>query len=217
MTGLLLTSFNRPQYLEQTLESLRQADLQNVYTVAIDDGSTPETIEILRSFNFDSLILKRSNTGLCKSLRMGFDLLSDVGCSEIMNLDSDVIVRPDFVSKITTLVKQFTRDIATGFNTQTVDAKTHKPRHPVYLEAANHYVKKSIGGVNMCMRPETYRNLVRPYLIHDSAWDWQVCKNMSRHRRWFYVTKPSVIQHIGEESTFKNRHNADKAFDYDHR
>jgi glycosyltransferase involved in cell wall biosynthesis len=50
--GLLITTFNRPEYLRQTLESLKRADLHNAQIFIVDDCSRDnETLRLINSYN----------------------------------------------------------------------------------------------------------------------------------------------------------------------
>lgn len=218
MTGIVVTTYNRPKYLEACLRSLAIANRENTYVAIVDDASPdPHVYTItLRYCNvWNSLIRKSRNSGICKSLKTGFDLLIAQGCDVIMNLDPDAVVRPDFVQRMAEMVKQYPFTISTGFNTLSHDDKSRRPRHAIVQQYADHATKRSIGGINMAMTPKFYRLYVEPNLISDKDWDWRVSNALARRNNLFRVVTPSIIEHIGEESTFAGRHNHDKAHDYD--
>ena len=188
--GLLITTYNRPDYLRQCLESLCVAHLVGVETLIIDDHSTsPETIEILSK---ESICVNYNliNSGVHFSIKRGFDYLIKLGCDTLINLDSDTIVKPDFIDRIAYMLSLFPDKIVTGFNTTT--GGRHKPVS--YFDGGVY--KRTIGGVNMCMTAETYKSIVRPCLVATN-WDWRVCEAMQKQNKYFVALSPSVVQHIG--------------------
>ena len=99
--------------------------------------------------------------------------------------------------------------IVSGFNTLSKDPIQQTVRHPILEEFDDHYKKKSIGGINMVFSKEVYIEKVKPSLQKAGHWDWNVCRSGVD----FYVTKPSVIQHIGINKG-TNLNNPDIAYDF---
>lgn len=217
MTGIVVTTYKRPEYLRQTLESLRIADTTDCYIAIVDDASNDKEVSrLIDSFEkADAVIKKKQNKGVCDSLRIGFDLLCNVGCNYIMNLDSDLVVKPDFVPKLVRLIEGYPFGIVSGFNTLTADPNTGKPRHPIKFRFEGFVTKQTIGGANMLMGKDFYQKRIRAYIVNDINWDWSVCNYMKRMNKHFTVASPSLIEHIGEISTFTGRTHADKSFDYE--
>jgi glycosyltransferase involved in cell wall biosynthesis len=98
--GLLITTFNRPEYLRECLESLKRADIEGTEIIVVDDCSTDlETKKLLNECGYN-VIFKAKNSGICDSLIIGFDYLVSKGCDTLMNLDGDAQVRNDFIERI---------------------------------------------------------------------------------------------------------------------
>src|SRR5205814_8749926 len=114
------------------------------------------------------------NAGICDSLIIGFNYLFCEGCDEMMNLDSDAIVRNDFVQRVQEL--SWVRNIKTGFHCTTKN-KDGSDRHriaeqgkieikqaisanfgplSVYvgedIKQVEYNCKSSVGGINMCFQ-----------------------------------------------------------------
>lgn len=203
-TGLVIPTFNRPEYLKTSLASLRGSRLEDVLVVVVDDASSePMTLEMVKHLTLPGVpvirIFKRRRKGFSahESLRLAWDLLSGkYGCRFLCCLDSDTVVKPDWLVRMRSL---FDRErprrgplIVTGFNAQP---------HPVLSEAADFYFKKVVGGISMFFDRDMYREVVRPNLKLEPAtgvgWDWHVIYEMERRGYPFLCTKPSVVQHIG--------------------
>src|SRR5690606_26935169 len=88
----------------------------------------------------------------------------------------------------------------TGFNCDTLNANG-SIRHKVIEQGEGYNIKASVGGINMLLTKETYANFVRPALVHSLEkhlnWDHQASLKAGR----VVVCQPSVIQHIGYESS----------------
>lgn len=203
MTGICITIYNRPDYLLQCLESLSKADLSDCKVLLVDDSSMDDRVkEILRKQDYPVFTMNKRSM-VYGALLEGFKHLQD--CDTLMVLDSDAIVKPDFVSKTLQLLSKFPTQIVTGFNCVTKD-KDGKERHRVIDQGEGWNRKHSIGGIHMAFSRETYLSKVKPELEKcvkkRGQWDMNLCKVMGGA----YSTVPSVIQHIGFVSSMGHYH-----------
>lgn len=204
--GILVCTYNRPGYLEVCLDSLNVADLPaDCEVVIVDDGSTDEeTIRLLRESGH-TVILNNKNQSIKHSLLLGCDFLFDVkGCDVITNLDSDAIVKPNFLTVLLDLKKRFYGQLITGFNCLTRN-RDGSERHKVLMAGDDFNMKKSVGGVNMMFDKEQYRKWIKPALMKclqfSGNWDHQSCIAASKETQGVICSVPSVVQHIGVESS----------------
>lgn len=211
--GLLICTYNRPEYLKECLWSLERADLSRVDAILfVDDCS--DNIETkcelkLVEANMPKayLTIQDHNCGIKQSLLTGYNsLFKNFGCDLVINLDSDAIVRPDFVNK---LLDNYFCGILTGFHCTTKNANGTE-RHKILYEEAGLYVKQSVGGINMCINKEAYEKHVRPALRSNGNWDHNACINAG----YAYCLKESVIQHIGFDSSMGHHEQPDVADDF---
>ena len=211
--GIVLTTFNRPEYLVKTLQSLKDSRLNSklpfdVELVIIDDCSdNQETKKIIGDFNLEHTkvvkLVKTRNSGVFNSLRQGWEYLLAQGCVMLTNLDSDAIVKKDFIVKLKDAFDSLSFDILTGYNSRLHKTLTYKT-----LSGDDSVVlKKSLGGINMVFSPRTYKELVEPCLL-DRKFDWYVSACCDR----ILALTPSVIQHIGRNGMNNSENNED--FDY---
>lgn len=205
--ALLICTYNRPEYLRECLWSLERADLSRVDTIwVVDDCSTnTETISLIKGFKCDHVMTAPTNNGIKKSLINGYESLF-FEYEIIINLDSDAIVRPDFVNQ---LLDNYVGGILTGFHSVTKNANG-TDRHKILREEAGLYVKQSVGGINMCINKEAYEKYVKPALFGPGNWDHNACINAG----YAYCLKESVIQHIGFDSSMGHIEQPDVADDF---
>lgn len=215
--GIVIPVYNRSNYVSRCLESLMDVQTnEDAQICLVNDGSTDEHIEpLLNTFKPDwakvTVLNTNRNKGISTALITGLGYLSGK-CDLLMILDSDTIVKPDFIEVLLDLKLRFAGNIVSGFNTLTVDRETGRPRHPVKESGSDYCKKATIGGINMLFTVEQYRNFVLSALRLPGHWDWNLCK---RFPAGFIVSKPSVVQHIGIDEGLHTSNNPDIATDYD--
>jgi len=212
--ALLICTYNRPQYLKQCLDSLRRADLSRIDELMIvDDASTnPETLQLIDGFNFKdshkNLTGKLENKGIKDSLLIGYEQLfqrNDI----VINLDSDALVRNDFVDRLISNYPELGGCILTGFHSVTKNANG-TDRHKIKYEANGLYCKESVGGINFCIDKYTYNQYVKPSLLKIGNWDHNSCISAGGA----LCLKESVIEHIGFDSSMNHTEQPDVAVNF---
>jgi len=200
--GILICCYNRPEYLEKTLHSLKQSNLQDAMIYIIDDFSSNEkTTNLIEDLNIPGVeIIKdrnRSNLGIAASIKKGYTFLYPK-CKFLTNIDSDVILKHNWLSKLLETYNNAKNEfksskcMVSGFNcTSTCD-------HKIIKKYDTFYLKKSIGGINLFFH-KSFLNDITSTLNNsiDSNWDWQICKYCNNNNVKIITTNPSVIQHIG--------------------
>lgn len=211
--ALLLTTFNRPKYLSECLDSLRCTDLSKVQTILIvDDASTDkETLQLIDDFYIEGVEiirhLKTQNKSIKDSLLFGFDFLFQHGINTVVNLDSDAIVSNDFIDRLLHLKNKYPASIVSGFNCNTLN-KNGTVRHKHLYKEEDAVFRESVGGINMCIQREQYLKYVKPALQHTlqlgGNWDNATCINSMKDSLPVAVTVPSCCQHIGCNSSMNH-------------
>lgn len=203
--GLIITAYNRPEYLEKCLSSLKNANIPKwVKVLIVDDCSTDErTIKLVQQSGYNN-IKTQSNIGVSGALLTGIEKLSI--CTHYMTLDSDAIVNKNFIERITELFTINSKAIFSGFNTSV------RGRHEI-IEKGEIWVKRiTAGGINLAFSKETYLQYIKPALqqtINGGNWD----NIATRAAGGVYCTIPSCVQHIGIQSTLRHT-NPDIANDF---
>lgn len=220
--SLLITTFNRPNYLKDCLWSLERADLSRIDEIWIyDDCSTiEETKDLIRDFchknekaNFMFSIINR---GIKDALLYSYELLflpldkfNRFGNDIVINLDSDAIVRPDFVERLLENIHKTGGGILTGFHSTTTNANGTE-RHKIKYDFDDILFKESVGGINFCIDKHAYEKFVKPALNSPGNFDHNSCLNAGGA----WCLKESVIQHIGFDSSMNHNEAPDVADDF---
>lgn len=215
--ALLICTKDRPKELAECLRSVKEADLSGINEVMIvDDASIDyKTIGLIRDFNFKdshaNLVEKPISKGIKDSLLQGYDFLfqrNDI----VINLDGDAIVKPDFVRLLTQHYKQ--GKIFTGFDCRTKN-ENGTDRHIITEENDYFVYKRSVGGINMVLDIDAYINFVKSALAMPGNWDHNSCiLHEKKYGYGAYCNKPSVIQHIGFNSSMGHTELPDTAEDF---
>lgn len=216
--GILIPTFGRYEYVRTCLESLKKTELPDVLIVIVDESLTKDVdniklqtqqyIETYENNLADTIkIYKNKHGNMFDSLLIGLDLIC-ARCEYLMNLDSDTIHTANWLQTVSSLynelVKQHELVLVTGYNSNNHAIKEQKP----------HYViKESVGGCHLFFSSKDYIQYLR-YTIISNKWDTNIFHQVHSLGGIIASTVPSVIEHIGEESSVRNEKNTDKSLDF---
>lgn len=221
---IIICVFERPDELYFCLESIkRTTDTREMSIVMIDDASkNPQTKALFDSFFISGVpickIRNDVNSRVAVNLKKGFGKAFSMGAELGVVLDSDAIVKPDWLEKIKDLKRRFPEKVISGFNSLT-KGENGKERHPVYVESGDYCIKKSVGGINVAADFELYRKYVNVGLDNSirtrSHWDTVMCQVINSEGGSIAVTTPSVVEHISRVSTLGHNTNPDRSSDWE--
>jgi glycosyltransferase involved in cell wall biosynthesis len=223
MNGLVIACYNRAQYLKQCLESISACEIPpDTLIVLIDDHSTDaEAKQLFAEFYIPDVeivkMVNQKNSGIAFSLLKAYNRCFTKGCNVVTNLDNDAIVKPDFLKKVFDFYGKHPRKIVTAFNSMTKNANGTE-RHHVIERSEGYVTKKSVGGINMVCDQYAFANYIEPAL-HQSInktgnWDHMACINAAESGNPVVCMTPSLVQHIGFESSMNHREQPDIAEDF---
>lgn len=199
--SIIIPCFNRPAYIADCFDHLDRADIpEGTRIVLVDDASTDFNAKnLIASFKKEGCSILRvhrsENGGVKQAIKDGVEYAMDSDL--IMVLDSDAIVRNDFIKKIVELKVLEPERIVTGFNCTTKN-KDGSIRHFIQEEKGFYNIKKTVGGINMAFTPVQYKLWVLPALNNPGNWDQNACLNSGKG---VACVVPSVVQHIGHSSS----------------
>ena len=201
-TGIVVTCFERPQELHITLDSLMKSDIPKDTTIIfINDASVDHRVQVqIDSFYKEGVNIMRwvniKNEGIFTNLWMGFEYLFNNGFTFMCNLDSDAPVSADWLTKLQEVHEQQRPCFATGFN----------PQHPMFeeLEKYDNCVQLSnIPGINIYFEKLLYQMVINALKL-GLSWDWELGNQSRKNKIPIFATRPSVVEHIGKDSTLKH-------------
>mgnify|MGYP000864350995 CR=1 FL=1 len=216
--GLVICTYNRPEYLRFCYESLMRADLSKLSDiVVVDDCSSDMAVLSMTDQFLADVTEKYEGNILCSahmkpqrksikdSLMFGFDLAMKCFCDVFINLDGDAQVRNDFIDVLLGVHKNYPAGITTGFNCNTLNRDGSVRHKNLWIEKDGTVMRESVGGINMCFSREVYFKYVRPALMtcleHGGNWDATACKYSMKDSLPVAVCQQSVVQHLGIKSS----------------
>lgn len=110
--SVIVPIFNREDYLPACLESIINQTLNDIEIICINDGSTDNSINILREYASKDnriIIIDKQNEGLSKSRNVGIDVAKG---EYIGFCDSDDTIDLDFYEKLYNAAIKYDADIA---------------------------------------------------------------------------------------------------------
>lgn len=211
---LIMPVFARPEYLLRCTDSLDNLVMAPSEIVFIDDASSDlEITHILDHYgrHNDARVERHTiNKGVREAVKTGCKIAFDELYADlVVVLDSDAIVKPDFLDRIVYLHNKY-GNICSGFN-------AYNKINPIESVDKNVVFKKHVNGINVCFNKEQYDKYVAPSLEVVGNWDYNTSLKYQADNKLFSITAPSVVQHIGLVSSMGHTDNGvkpDFAYDY---
>ena len=208
----MITVYNRPGYFKRTLQSLSNSDLPDTVIMLIDDLSEDQaTLDLVEHYSHPQApVIKAKRVGFSEdyprpatinqNLLFGWSYLaSHFQTTYLSNLDADMIVRRDWMSKLLTthrlISEKCNKFILSGFNT---------PAHEVVETYQEYYRKRTLGGAHLFFHANELAEVVYAGTIlltssKSAGWDLVLIDYLLSRDYRFYATRPSVVQHIGKD------------------
>jgi glycosyltransferase involved in cell wall biosynthesis len=221
--SLIIPTYNRPEYLERCLNSIQDTFLYKGSLIyIIDDGSiNKKTIELINNFEKKNCIVKKvfkkENKGAYDSMLIAYDYCFRES-EYVILIGSDIIVNNYFYDMMTYYYKLFPNNIISGFNTLTI-SELGTPRHPVIKDGLFYKVKNTSGSACFGFNNKIYEDYFKLTLIESInskrfCYDTNSTKKASNNGQHVICTVPSVVEHIGINSTMDHNNNPDISIDF---
>ena len=195
--GLVITTFDRFDCLKETLDSVSQSYLpKGLEVFVVDDGSKDGRIKpliqkfSLKDIKIVKLFHEKNSKTMSTGLKEGFSHFLTNGFDIMVNLDSDMIVKPYWLSVLLKLYNMFPQYIISGFNNMS--------QNPALETFPLYNTKNMAGGVNFMFGRDTCEDVLSSLV--DNAWDDRLGKIMRAKNKPYIVSRPSVMQHLGAYS-----------------
>ena len=104
LVSVVVPSFNRAQYLRQTLDSILGQDYPNIECIVVDAGSTDESLDVVRSYGERITLVTRPDRGAFDAINDGWQMSRGEVLAWLNN--DDTWVTPDAVSTVVTYMRE---------------------------------------------------------------------------------------------------------------
>ena len=223
-TAIVITTYNRPEYLGKCFQSLLKTHIpEDTLIYIIDDKSTNrDTLKLIHEFNPKCKVvknIKNKNTGILHSLLIAYDSCFENGYDYVIVMNDDAIVNNYFFDTMTYYKTIFPDYVISGFNTLT-SSELGTPRHPVIHDGGFYAVKNSSGGLCLGLDKHIFNTYFKPEIIekihvnNKHAYDTVSTHSASKHGCKVICPVPSVVEHIGFNSIMGHDFNPDVSCDF---
>lgn len=130
LVSVLMSCFNVEKYIESAITSLLEQSYQNIEFIFINDGSTDNTLDLMKTFKDQRIkLIDHENQGIVSSLNEGLGYCNG---KYIARMDADDICKLDRIEKQVSFMEASPEVAACGgaineFNGQGIIKKTSKP------------------------------------------------------------------------------------------
>lgn len=134
---VLMSVYNGEKFISESIESILQQDYTDFEYILIDDGSTDDTLSVLRNYALKDeriKLIEKNHSGLTESLNVG---LNQASGEWIARLDADDIAMPGRLYNQLKYVKENKSVILTGGNCIEVNANGSFVKKHIYPDDHN--------------------------------------------------------------------------------
>ena len=111
MFSVVVLTYNSARLLKSCLDSLLNQSYQRFEVIVVDNGSSDETISLLKEGNYPNLTIvsNETNLGACRARNQGIELAQN---EWILTLDCDIILPKDFLYNISRFLLNIPQQVA---------------------------------------------------------------------------------------------------------
>ena len=109
LVSIIIPVYNAEKYLKESLESVFNQTYKNIEIIAINDGSTDQSSQILREFAPKLKIITQPNKGQCAALNAGIAICNG---DYIKFFDADDIMNPEHIESQVSALKANDNSVA---------------------------------------------------------------------------------------------------------
>ena len=162
--SVIVPVYNNELYLKKCIDSLLNQDTKYKYEIiAINDGSTDKSLEILKSYGKKIIVIDKENTGPGDTRNVG---IKRARGKYIMFADSDDYVTNNFIDKmLSTLIKEKADIVICDFYRVINDKIFHQNKGKAgtyYKGKINEVLLMEFHSVNKIFKKEYFNNLLYP-------------------------------------------------------
>lgn len=112
--SIITASYNYENYIKETVQSVLSQTYNDWEMIIVDDCSTDNSIDVIKSYNDDriKLFINKKNLGLKETLKRG---IKEASSDWIVFLESDDVLAPDYLAKKVEIAQKY-NDINLIFN-----------------------------------------------------------------------------------------------------
>lgn len=216
--SIILPTYNRAHLLSRAIQSVLDQTYQDFELIIVDDGSTDNTEEIVKSFNDERIkyIWQGENKGVSAARNTGIKMAKG---KYIAFQDSDDEWMPEKLEKQVRAFEAALPEVGivyTGFFTVINDKKRYITSIGVTLEEGDIFSTllkgNFIGAPTILIKRECFERVGMFDDLFPPMEDWKLLLKMSRHYQFKCIDEPLVTSYLQPDSISANQSALIKAF-----
>ena len=104
--SIIIPAYNASKYIRRCIVSLLNQTYKNIEIIVINDGSTDNTLEMIKDYNIK--IINQKNSGVSSARNKGLEIATG---DYITFIDSDDYVEKDYIESIIKIIDEYNYDI----------------------------------------------------------------------------------------------------------
>lgn len=192
LISVVMSNHNTPlNFLKKSINSILNQTYSNFEFIIVDDASTDDSVEIIKSFNDPriKLICNKQNLGLTRSLNKAFSICKG---KYIARMDSDDVSFPKRFEKQLEFMENNKNTIVCGTWAEVIDEadnlRSWEFKHETIEDMDSYRIRLLFSNNPLLLHPSAFfnRNLLLKYNIsydeqYEYAQDYQMWVNCSTH------------------------------------
>ncbi|WP_422802918.1 glycosyltransferase family 2 protein [Streptococcus sp. FT1-106] len=170
LVSIIIPCYNAQNYLEECLDSIIDQSFKNFEVIAINDGSSDKTLEILKKYSIKDERVKffdQDNSGVSYTRNRGINLASG---NYIMFVDADDFIGKHYLKEMVEYLLKNQYDFVTSGMTF-CNSDGRKKREVSYSKASQELIFKEIitSIINNIYFSVCYKTLIKKKLLVDNS------------------------------------------------
>lgn len=183
---VIIPCYNYAEYVAESIESVMHQTVPPDEIIVIDDGSTDDSLGVIRKYEDKVTVIAQKNKGVIKTKNHGLDIAHG---NWIVFLDADDVLEPSYLQELMYAARLRKADIVySGMRFFGNEKGIFESRpYSEYSLLKGNYIN------NSAMMKKTLLDEVGGYneAMHFGFEDWELYVNFANHRaRFAYVRKP---------------------------
>ena len=196
---VILPIYNAERFLRETVLSIRAQTFQNFEVIAILDGCTDRSEEILNELKDERLVVvkKENNQGIVASLNLGVERAS---APYLARMDHDDVMHPDRLKKQVEFLDSHPEIVLAGTRFDYIDERGRFVKEAMTFPTGHEEIKQQLRRFNCIGGPTTMCRTAQIREIGGYLPDYPLCEDLSLYFRllvhgWRLANLPDVLLH----------------------
>lgn len=237
LVSIIMPVYNGARFLQKAVQGISAQDYKNIEFIAVDDGSTDNSLEKLKSLTrgINATVIRKENGGISSARNAGLD---EALGKYVVFVDQDDSIPKDYISNLVKAAEEGSSDLVVGGTLETEDGikysrrdlredapysllRNTAPWGRIFLRSL--IEDNSIRFMDTRVSEDLYFNIMcithakNPKVIRQSGYVWKIDPNSESHSNMSRLKDDrttDVLAVLDRSLQDMNRDKRDKNIDY---